>query len=115
MNVHNFDGKINNTIPKINIETKINYFNSTPFKIIHPNFFTIKNDMITNPNANYDPTNNLYADDILYLILYKLESYNKEMQNNVLLLLNEIFEEMYSGLCPQGRTHRLYQIYCLFQ
>jgi hypothetical protein len=72
--------------------------------------------MLTNPNANYDPTNNFYADDILYLILSKLDTtYSIEFQKDILLLLDEIFEEMYSGMCAQGRTHRLYQIYCLLE
>lgn len=52
---------------------------------------------------NFDPTNKMYAFDILYLLaLYK--------DQISLLILEEQLAEMMSGFCPQGRVIRLYQV-----
>jgi len=57
--------------------------------------------------ANYDPTNDLHADDLLYLCYEKLdEGKNKDFAEGLLLQL----QEMASGICPQGRTTRLFQL-----
>ena len=58
-------------------------------------------------NPNYDCANNLYADDLLYLIYEKASEENNSEYTD-LLVAN--LEEMATGLCPQGRTTRLLQI-----
>ena len=71
------------------------------------NFDTIVNDFqnLGHSNGpNYDPTNGLYADDLLYLC-------SKMTHNEALIsLLNEQLIHMSTGMCPQGRTHRLIQL-----
>jgi len=57
--------------------------------------------------TNYDPTNDLHADDLLYLCYEKLEDgRNKDFAQGLLLQL----QEMAGGLCAQGRTTRLFQL-----
>src|SRR3990170_3701392 len=52
--------------------------------------------------ANFDPTNGIYADDILYLICkgdYPSEYFTEQLGDIIT-----------SGSCPQGRCARLFQI-----
>ena len=85
-------------------------------KISHasiPYYNAIINDYIHHPLQNYDPTNDLYADDLLYLC-YQLK-YNNTI--DVVLftdVLNEQLVDMQSGMCAQGRTHRLFQVVITF-
>ena len=60
-------------------------------------------------DKNYDKTNNICGVDLLYLISYHLD--NKDF----IILLNEQLENMSSGFCQQGRTHRLFQLVLTFQ
>lgn len=60
--------------------------------------------------ANYDPSNDLWVDDLLYLCSQRLFTSPSEFNRDFLELLTVQLEEMQSGLCPQGRTHRLFQI-----
>lgn len=55
-------------------------------------------------NGNWDPANNLFADDLLWLCC----------QNKDAVQLLEIqLEDMVTGMCPQGRTTRLLQTYIM--
>jgi len=58
---------------------------------------------------NYDPTNDMYADDLLYLC-YEKAIGNSEFTESLILQL----VDMESGLCPQGRVIRLFQILMAF-
>lgn len=59
--------------------------------------------------ANYDYSNNISADDLLnFIYLYETENVDE-----LLDMLCIQFNEMISGLCPQGRTHRLFQVVIL--
>lgn len=59
-------------------------------------------------NNNIDPTNMLDASDILCICwLYKD---NEEFMN----VLEVQLEDMETGFCPQGRTHRLFQTVMAF-
>lgn len=60
-------------------------------------------------NQNFDPTNNLTADDLLCLCSIYQE--NQEFLTDFELQLID----MATGFCPQGRTHRLYQILLAFE
>ena len=63
-------------------------------------------------SANYDPTNDLYADDLLYLCYEKVfESDSNDFSKMLILQL----EDMVSGLCAQGRTTRLLQVLLAFE
>ena len=57
---------------------------------------------------NFDPTNNLNADDLLCLCWYYRN--NNDFLNELELQLSDIS----TGSCPQGRTHRLFQILLAF-
>jgi hypothetical protein len=79
------------------------------------NFETIVNDFKHLGRArgpNYDSTNGLYADDMLYLCC-KAYDMTEEKKDLIELLVCQ-FEEMTTGMCPQGRTHRLFQIAAMF-
>lgn len=69
-------------------------------------FEGIYKDYLAKNTNNYDPLNDIYADDILFLILICLKY--REMDCNILY---EQFEEMGTGFCPQGRVNRLLQVY----
>lgn len=70
-------------------------------------FRTFSTDGHVPRGTNYDPTNDLHADDLLYLCYEKLEEgRNKDFAEGLLLQL----QEMAGGLCAQGRTTRLFQL-----
>lgn len=57
---------------------------------------------------NFDPTNKVYAEDLL-LDIVQLNNF----QTDVLPLLSEQLNDMYLlGRCAQGRTTRLFQLWC---
>lgn len=61
--------------------------------------------------ANYDSTNDINADHLLYFCVYEiLEKKDNDFVDLFIIQLNE----MQSGMCPQGRTHRLIQILISF-
>ena len=61
----------------------------------------------TSKPENYDPSNKLFAEDLLYLIAEKI-IYEKNEEYGELLFTQ--LQDMLTGLCPQGRTTRLFQI-----
>ncbi|CAN5887102.1 hypothetical protein BH23THE1_BH23THE1_34160 [soil metagenome] len=128
MNVHIFDGQLLNTKAFISTHLSIASAVSNEDKLLsferlrsqlrpNPNINTIINDFIVyghENGPNYDPSNDLYlyADDLLYICA---ELVQKLPQNETLkFLLNEQFIHMSTGMCPQGRTHRLFQIVLAF-
>lgn len=76
-------------------------------KETHHNFDIIVRDFIRSgrtKGANHDPTNDLHADDLLYLC--------SELAGDPVMieLLTTQLVDMSTGICPQGRTHRLLQV-----
>lgn len=59
---------------------------------------------------NYDSSNNLASEDLLYLLAYLIIDLESDQRGNFLDLTNQQLTEMSSGLCPQGRAYRLLQI-----
>lgn len=59
-------------------------------------------------NRNYDPTNDLYIDEVLYLC-YKI-LLNAPADSDLLLTMNEQLQDIQTGWCSQGRIYRLLQI-----
>lgn len=59
-------------------------------------------------SANIDPSNNLVADDLICLawLLRNNNSFITELEIQLL--------DMATGFCPQGRTHRLFQVLLAF-
>jgi len=62
---------------------------------------------------NWDPTNRLFADDLLFLCAEKMldEQYRN---TDMLTLLHIQFTEMSTGMCSQGRVTRMWQLYSSF-
>jgi hypothetical protein len=71
-------------------------------------FDAIANDCKGNRSNNYDASNNLYADDLLYICAKHL--LNTLNSGDILDILIVQLQEISLGSCPQGRTHRLLQI-----
>ena len=67
----------------------------------------------TQGSSNFDPVNNIYADDLLVEICKKIS--NSSETHDILVNIAEQLGDMYNlGQCPQGRTTRLYQLYLSF-
>lgn len=66
------------------------------------NFNTIASENV------YDPSNNIHVFDLLYIIEDVCRKY--EDCSDIIKALTEQLEDMSTGMCPQGRTTRLYQI-----
>jgi hypothetical protein len=59
-------------------------------------------------SSNFDSSNNMSADDLIALCwIYR---YNPNFINELEIQLSD----MSSGFCPQGRTHRLFQLILAF-
>ena len=58
--------------------------------------------------SNYDPSNNLSALDLLAMAASHKDN------PDFILLLNSQLKDMATGSCPQGRTHRLFQLLMAF-
>ncbi len=62
--------------------------------------------------CNYDPTNDLFVDDLLYLCFEKIvKNQDADFAQAFILQLGD----MISGLCAQGRVIRLFQILLAFR
>lgn len=127
MNVHQFDGQLFpdksllqehlHRAALISKDQKQNSFLKLRTMLLpNNNLDTIIHDFYIygrNIGPNYDPTNDLYADDLLYLC-YELLHRSFD-HNDLTALLNDQFNEMSSGMCPQGRTHRLISVVLAYQ
>lgn len=66
----------------------------------------------TQKTPNYDPINNVFADDILAEIGLKTLNLSPDQQSDIFKNINEQMNDMFQlGRCPQGRALRLFQIY----
>jgi hypothetical protein len=122
LNTHDYDGKL---LGKYQIKTSLSkeekekLFNQLIAKLKEKQMDqigiqglqAISNSIQT--AANYDPSNNWYADDILAEICLMLEQfYNQEVINSFHdLLVSQMNEMLTGGSCSQGRCTRLIQVY----
>ncbi len=66
--------------------------------------------------SNYDPSNKLYADDILYLCCELWDEIkDSEKGQDLLKTLASQLYDMRTGSCPPGRSTRLFQVYIAFK
>lgn len=99
MNIHIYDGKVRDEllydkdIPILN-DTIRNFSNHPCWQIIIEDWGTFK---------NYDNLNNLRVEPFCKLIAEKLPPELKSV-------FEEQLQDMLSGLCPQGRAVRLFQM-----
>lgn len=125
LNVHQFDGALNQTlipfrtklaeISTIDKSIKIKYINDKYIKYpFSPQTINVINIICTSADpANFEPSNNLNALDILYLIFSNWESLDPDFVKN----LNEQLSDVTGpngGLCPSGRTTRIIQLFIQF-
>lgn len=131
-NTHYYDGKLHERkfdidaeiekASKIPHETKLlqfqklgeklgNLLNGSAQRSLHVIIQEFKNRGRDLDCQNYDPTNKLFADDLLWLCCEKVENDNKDRDFSNLLVAQ--LTEMKTGLCAQGRTTRLFQILVL--
>lgn len=116
MNVHIFDGQLLDSKQELlpyltNIQDKAIILDELRKYIFHVNFNTIINDL--DKSSNHDLSNDLHADDLLYLcglIIRKLED-----KETFIFLLNEQLNDMNTGMCVSGRATRLFQIIMAFK
>lgn len=117
LNTHSYDGKINTSLLSYNIlsiEDKQELGAKLLIKAKEVMSHTAVNyleNIISNigTQSNIDITNNLTADDLIPLCLIYYD--NQEFMK----ILEEQLEDMATGFCPQGRTHRLFQVIVAFQ
>lgn len=114
VDTHTFDGKLDKNlilslseVSKLSNEEKrekcnilCKYINNDKMKIII-------ND--AGRESNYDKSNDIHAADLLYICVDF--STNKDF----IELLRIQLTDMNTGFCPQGRTHRLFQLIMAFQ
>lgn len=103
---------------KLSILTKLsNHLRASPCfsPNSNANLGTIIRDFEQNNAApNYDPSNNLFAIDLLLLCADLCFSTSKEVSDEATTLINIQLDEMSSGMCPPGRTTRLMQVVSSF-
>ena len=115
LNTHFYDGKIMNELPivkDLSFEEKQQCGQDLIKSCLHINtkalyYLSVMVDSI-GTSSNIDMTNDLNADDLLCLCwIYRNNiDFVKELEIQLL--------DMESGFCPQGRTHRLYQLLLAF-
>lgn len=123
LNTHTYDGKINigelpdiSTVKQLPIEQKKQRGNELLFAAsngvhrLHPTATHNLNQIISQMGtpSNIDMTNGLIADDLICICWIYRE--NKEFMS----ALETQLIDMSTGFCPQGRTHRLFQILLAF-
>lgn len=131
LNTHFYDGKLGSAVQGYAQEishvsqllsaTKINAFRTLQRELREMNsspmaqqvLSILINDYSSQGRAsrsNYDPTNDLYVDDLLYMCYSRFQIYRRDF----LTVLATQLEEMRGGMCPQGRATRLFQTVCSF-
>jgi hypothetical protein len=116
MDTHFYDGKLSasiikdlNKISKYSDDKKKDMISMLIEKVdvnASVNMLVIMNDI--GKNSNYDNTNSLNAGDLLYLCSKYSNNEDFIQELNIQLL------DMNTGFCPQGRTHRLFQLLLAF-
>lgn len=119
MNAHSLDGNLKNVIPQLIPNTNAALLSREGFIAskfycdyvgafrLHPNLQTILQSY--NTSANYDSTNNYSCEMVLTRIveIYDDDNLTDGQRIDILTLFDIQLDEMSSGMCPQGRTHRL--------
>ena len=107
-NVHEYDGKISyRSSNKFSLQEKTTEFEKLLTKIKSPmaKFIinTIINDMTFKPENNFDDKSQIDCTDILVDICIIIKDDKLET------FIEEQIGDMHKGMCPQGRTTRLWQ------
>ena len=62
-------------------------------------------------DANYDPSNNIRAENVLYMIIEKMGEPESELYKDIFPILEEQLGDILGGSCPPGRTTRIFQAF----
>jgi methyltransferase-like protein len=89
-------------------EIKLTFIRELQKRIPAESIQAINNFQIISSQNVYDPSNKIYVFDLLYIVEDLCRKY--EDCSDIIKVLVEQLEDMSTGLCPQGRTTRLYQI-----
>lgn len=116
IDVHTFDCKLKDVFKPdkmYDINTKNTLFLKLKTLLTNQNALdclqTIINDLNQNNGQNYDNKNNVDCTDILASIF---DYINNENNNDIFILLEEqLSDTKLLGICPQGRTTRLIQLW----
>lgn len=113
IDTHTYDGKLNNSIiPEIlksDEEKKEECHKFITLKIDkEAKLFLSKIIKDIGTKSNFDSTNKLDAGNILYSCIKYIDN------EDFVKMLEEQLLDMKTGFCPQGRTHRLYQLFLSF-
>lgn len=118
MDVHVFDGKLENVllehrskleeISNISHTTKVTSILSTKYKF-STQAMNVINLICRSTVENEEKTNLLNALDVLYLII------TAELEDDFIKNLDEQLSDIASGACASGRTTRLMQLYLQYQ
>lgn len=110
MDVHQFDGRLDNHINTYDLREVVPFDEKYRAVSSHHNWQTIINQW--GLPANHDQSSNIRAEPLV-AICYQL-SQLPEYESDFNQLLESQLTEMDTGMCPPGRTTRLYQIIVAF-
>lgn len=121
LETHHYDGKLEERFEpyyelfKIHVEhdDKIKSYQIIKKSITDPYALRAINLIINDVNGNYDSTNRVKADIILYYICQKIKELGSDDSVNIFIKLVELqlADIIISGSCAQGRCIRLAQIF----
>lgn len=122
LNTHHYDGKLKERledirpelerIGKIDSNIKLERFNQLHNIVSNPAKRGL-NMIITdlNNSPNYDNSNDLNAENILYLCLELYDKLSQKDKSDIFGLLEEQLADITGGSCPPGRATRIFQFY----
>jgi hypothetical protein len=127
-NTHNYDGKLKERLERyrlqlqdihqLDTETKVRKIITLKKQLENPKAVKGLNLIVSsthkNKSSNYDPSNDLIADDVLCLILDFMGEPGTEVYQDVFPVLEEQLVDILNGACAQGRTTRIFQAFVTF-
>lgn len=124
LNTHHYDGKLKERlqeirpdlerVDKLEKSVKLATFEKLHSVVSNPAKLGLNKIILDlNMPPNFDSSNSLNAENILYLCL---ELYNKledEDKMDIFPMLDEQLSDITGGSCPPGRATRIYQVYTI--
>lgn len=122
LNTHHYDGQLKERLEELRPELerisrlessiKLNRFNQLHTTISNPakrGLNMIISDL--NKSPNHDSSNDLNAENILYLCLELYDKLSQKDKSDIFGLLEEQLADITGGSCPPGRATRIFQFY----
>jgi hypothetical protein len=114
LDIHAYDGQLREVkkfldadIVRVkNIDKRSAFMDLRNILSLPPHLIGLYDSIVTgSPQSNYEPTNDLDAQDLLYICWER-----KDKDIDIIPLLKMAFEDMLTGMCPSGRATRLFQV-----